>query len=263
MKDKITYKSNNETLCIVASKKDIASMTIAKELEMLGIKIFYLEKHFLYCEDKDLPEADIYIFLSRHSSATGTPAFTVHSIGNFSPEEPKLGGKSATLVKTNAQLSAKLLKAIDKLEKEEPYDKFEVTPEITHHGPYLSNQAIFIEMGSDSNVWNDPKAGKILATAIKNVLEGPIQEQNLPCAISFGGNHYSSKFREKILTNEFIIGHMCPKYAVDYLTKDLVDQMVTKTFPKPQFGLFDKKSMKRKAEITELLNNHGIEVIQI
>ena len=82
-------------------------------------------------------------------------------------------------------------------------------------------------------------------------------------AIAFGGSHYSKKFTDKMIDQDYYIGHICPKYSIKYLNDNLIKEMIDKTYPKPKIALFDKKGMKRKGEIKFILENYDIEVIQI
>ena len=117
---------NNQKIALIASKQDIASITIAEQVEKIHLPVYYLQdKSFLHASDDDLPLADNYIFLSRHSSSAGEPAFTVHSVGNYSPDTPRLGGKPATLGRTQGQIQTYLLYSLAKVvEKNKKFSHF-------------------------------------------------------------------------------------------------------------------------------------------
>lgn len=259
---------NGKKLIILASDQDIASMTIAKQVEQLELPVFYIKKKsFLHVSDEDLPFADYYLVLSRHSSAAGEPAFTVHSVGNYSPENPKLGGKPAVLGKTQTEIQTYLLYSLSKVvEQEKNFANFDVVSEATHHGPLISKPLVFIEMGSNQDVWENKNAAKIIAQAIQyflstfSIIENPLQP-----AIGFGGGHYPRKIANSMLNLDFSVGHICPKYALRFLNEELIKQMIKTSIAsnKVEIALFDKKGMNRKKEIREIVQKYGLEVKEL
>ena len=60
------------------------------------------------------------------------------------------------------------------------------------------------------------------------------------------------------------LGHMCPKYASDYLDGEMVAQMVKKTVPRPRGALIDWKGLKgeTRGRILEWLEDLGVEPIK-
>lgn len=265
MKNK-TYTYKSESICFIASKADSASLTIALAVENLGFDVFYLEKSHLFCEVQDgLPLCDNYIVLSRHTSATNNPAFTVHSVGNYSPELPKFGGKPSLLGYTNATLQSDLLRYLN-TEKEKHKDliNFDVVLEATHHGPLLEKSLIYLEMGSSPEIWENDKCGRLLAQAVSNMLlHSPGKPHNEKVGIAFGGPHYSFKFTKLLLTEAYQIGHICPKYALPFLDENLIQQMIRRTKGEVKYAIFEKKGMKRKQEIKKMVFDLGLELIQI
>lgn len=257
---------NNQKIALVASDQDIASLTIAKQVENKGFDVFYIKgKSFLSVSDEDLPECDNYIVLSRHSSAAKEPAFTVHSVGNFSPDEPRLGGLPSELGITNADIQTFLLYSLKKCLTPE-FSSFDVVAEATHHGPLLSKSVTFIEMGSSPEVWESQKAANLLAEAIDYFFNSlTISEFDLSGAIGFGGGHYPRKISDQIANLGFSVGHLCPKYNLPFIDENMVDQMKTKTISKNriEFALFDKKGMNRKQEIRKIVENLDLEVIEL
>lgn len=261
-------KWNNQNIVILASEHDIASIKIAEQVQKLSLPVFYLrDTSFLHVSDKELPIADNFIVVSRHSSAAGESAFTVHSVGNYSPETPKLGGASAVLGKTQAEIQTYLLYSLTKvIEQEKSFSHFDVVTEATHHGPLISKPLVFIEMGSNQDVWTDKNAAKIVAQAIQFFFSKYSSiEKPLPSAIGFGGGHYPRKIVNAMLNLDFVVGHICPKYALPFLNEKLIKQMIESTIASHpvQYALFDKKGMNRKQEIREIVQNFGLEVIEI
>ena len=251
---------------LVASDQDIASMIIAKQVEKKGFDVFYIKgKSFLTITDQDLQKCDNYIILSRHSSAAKEPAFTVHSVGNFSPDEPRLGGLPSTLGVANADIQSFLLHSLRQCLTSE-FSNFDVVAEATHHGPLLSKSVTFIEMGSSPEVWESQKAANLIAEAIDYFFNSlSPSEFDLSGAIGFGGGHYPRKISDQITALGYSVGHLCPKYNLPYVNEKMVDQMSSKTVSKNgiKYALFDKKGMNRKREIREMIEKIGLEVIEL
>ena len=264
------YNYKSKKICLVASHRDSASLTIAKEVESLGFNVFYLtDNSHLYCRKEDLPDSDFYIIMSRHTSSTATPAITVHSVGNFSSDEPKFGGLPSSLSYTDADLQSELLRCIsyEKTNKSE-FKKFDVVAEVTHHGPFLNTPLGYIEMGSSPDVWNNSSCGNILASAIVNLVSNKYSQnykQVEKSGIAFGGPHYAYKFTKLILNEEYNIGHIAAKYSLLSLNHDTIKQMIDKMLSKNkiEYAILEKKGMKRKQEIKNILNEMNLEIIQI
>ncbi|MFW9902983.1 MAG: D-aminoacyl-tRNA deacylase [Candidatus Thorarchaeota archaeon] len=212
-----------------------------------------------------IPSVDTIIYLSRHSAQSLRPSLTVHPIGNFGIAE--FGGKDNTLVECHSFIMKRFLLNIKELMNSDDYELFfdyEISLEVTHHGPFSKLAVVFIEVGSSEPQWNDLEACRLIADAVNKT-----QFDNLPqgndwiSVIGFGGNHYATKFTRYMLESEFAFGHICPKYAIPQLTQELISQMISKTSPPPELVLFDKKGMKQKQQIRTWLSEHEIEVNQI
>ncbi|MHA1228065.1 MAG: D-aminoacyl-tRNA deacylase [Candidatus Hodarchaeales archaeon] len=263
-----TFKDWN--IKLVASKEDTAGMNIAQFIKTnLKDKMSFIESKTIY-SDQELQtlvssKNTLVIFLSRHTAQSLRPSFTVHPVGNFS--QPMFGGKESTLVKCHSFLLKQLLLNIQKLVGSEKYElmyDYEVSLEVTHHGPFAINPITFIEVGSSMDQWKDMEACHLVADAVNNMdFNHDLKERNWESVIGFGGNHYSKKFTKKVLETDFAFGHICAKYAIEHLTEGLIKEMVAKTYPTPKMALFDKKSMKRKSIIRDWLKDLDLEVIQV
>lgn len=260
------YEWNGQKLVVLASTEDLAATTIAKELEKEGFAVWYLkDKSVLHASAEDLPPADVFIVLSRHSSASGKRTLSTHSVGNFSSEPPQLGGKPACLGMAHAIIQSTLLRELSHAKNRLGLDCYDVVVEATHHGPALTTPLTFVEVGSDSNAWADPVAGQAVAQSVARILTAPPPLSSAPAvAVAFGGNHYPQKFTGLMIDERYYVGHICPRYAVNDLTRNLVKQMVMRTHPStPQVALFDKKGMRRKAEVREWLSDLNLDVVQV
>jgi D-aminoacyl-tRNA deacylase len=204
------------------------------------------------------------IFLSRHRAKSLRPSLTVHPIGNFGKAE--FGGKDNTLIPCNSFLLKQLFLQIIKLHDSGNYNlnyTYEPSLEVTHHGPLSPSSLLYIEVGSSPAQWDDLEACRLIADAVNMTDFDTLYEKDWISCVGFGGNHYSMKFTSRTKDTNYAIGHICAKYAIPFLNDNLVGQMIKKTYPKPTIALFDKKSMKQKQKIREMLANFDIEVIQV
>ncbi len=160
--------------------------------------------------DREFEEAmsfqvDEVIFLSRHKAASGTPTLTVHPIGNYGIAEH--GGRDGTLVPCSPARMAALLRSLRTTAMGLP---FNISFEVTHHGPMLSKPTCFIEIGSDETRWGNIEAARAIAKAL---LEHSVQDERR--AVGIGGGHYAPRFTEVCLARQVGIGHMIPNYALE------------------------------------------------
>jgi len=142
------------------------------------------------------------IFLSRHKAASAIPTLTVHPIGNF--HNADLGGRSWTLVRSSPGTMSGLLRSLSSADT----GIFQVSFEVTHHGPWVSVPSTFIEIGSDESQWGNREAAKMIADAVLNY-----EENDLEPVIGIGGGHYAPRFTELAADRGFNFGHMIPEYA--------------------------------------------------
>ncbi|MFA6888402.1 MAG: hypothetical protein WC254_02815, partial [Candidatus Woesearchaeota archaeon] len=66
---------------IIVSTVDPASMNIYSFLKDLPYDFHVIDERLVYC--KTLPDANLLIFASKHSSAAGVPSLSVHATGNW------------------------------------------------------------------------------------------------------------------------------------------------------------------------------------
>lgn len=217
-------------LLLVASTEDVAAMNIRDRLlEAVAWKergsfvdhpvrshgdmlLTTIDKMHLTADDIDQEfeaatsfPVDEVIFLSRHRAASGTPTLTVHPIGNYGRAEH--GGRDGTLVPCSPARMAALLRALKTTAMGLP---FNISFEVTHHGPVLSRPTCFIEIGSDETRWGNIEAARAIAKAL---LEHTVAEE--PRTVGIGGGHYAPRFTEVCLARQVGIGHMIPNYALE------------------------------------------------
>lgn len=130
-------------------------------------KLYTIESEHIYTDDLDKKiDADLFIFISKHSAKEGRPSLTCHPIGNFGNAD--FGGKEKTLCPVNSIL---LKNIFIELNRNADSNDYEVTMEATHHGPYMEKPVLFVEIGSSEKEWEDKNAGNIIAKSVINAIE--------------------------------------------------------------------------------------------
>ena len=203
-------------------------------------------------------EYDGFIFLSKHAAESGTLALTCHSTGNF--DEAKFGGNPKELAIPYPDLQKRYMQKL--WDNHESFSDFEITIEATHHGPtHLKKPSIFVEIGTTELQWNDETLCFAVAQLVVNTLEKP--RGTSPFAICFGGTHYSEKFTKELLFGKYALGTVMPKHALNFLTPDLFEHLLTQNNG-VQAALLDWKSLgKYKQTLIDLLSTTKLEIIKI
>lgn len=227
-----------EELASIKIKEKLLKIFPFKNNIYKNVEIHTLNKRCLDCEDidKDI-NADYFIFATIHQSESGKSTLTAHPLGNWAKAE--YGGKDQTLVSSSGTLIKLALLNLKEFAKDL---NFEISTEQTHHGPYLSKPAMFIEIGSSEKQWQDPKAAEVLArTIIKTIEQFPTSK--FETTILFGGGHYNQPSNKIILETEYAISHICSKYYIESLTKELIQQAIEKSQEKIEFLTLDWKGL--------------------
>lgn len=224
--------------------------------EYRDIKLIKCNKDVLeldYLEDFD---TEILVIASTHKAESGIHSLTCHTPGNWSKAE--YGGKDRVLSIAHANYLRETLLELKKQQEEKKLN-FEVSLEVTHHGPSLDIPTIFVEVGSSKEQWNNMEACKVVAEAIMNILIEDFEK--VPVAIGFGGTHYGAKFTKLMLKEKIAIGHICPKYATDSLDEEMIIQAFNKTVPKPDLAVLDWKGLKsyQREKIISILDKNNID----
>ena len=203
-------------------------------------------------------EYDGFIFLSKHAAESGTLALTCHSTGNF--DEAKFGGNQKELAIPYPDLQKRYMQKL--WDVHESFSDFEITIEATHHGPtHLKKPSIFVEIGTTELQWNDETLCFAVAQLVVNTLEKP--RGTSPFAICFGGTHYSEKFTKELLFGKYALGTVMPKHALNFLTPDLFEHLLTQNNG-VQAALLDWKSLgKYKQTLIDLLSTTKLEIFKI
>ena len=212
-------------------------------------------------------DTELFIFASRHRSASGTPSLLIHPTGNWSTVT--LGGRDDELSFTSAYvLRVGLMKLVEKKEKY-GLNEFKVDLEVTHHGPTkMKTPLCFVELGSNEQYWKHEKGAIAVGESIIETAKIYVKNYNSFFSdnvfVGFGGNHYAYRFHKQLMENENLyVGHMAPKHSIDKLTKELAMQAFEKTKEKPKIAMIDKKGVTspQRKKIIDIVEKLGKEYI--
>jgi len=241
---------------------------------------------------------DLIVFLSKHKSQSETKTLTAHPTGNI--EEADYGGYPFSFCAPAPVDMKKLLLVMDRLNEETGLG-YDVTYEVTHHGPTeLDVPSLFVEIGSTEKEWADQRPGKIVADAVLSLAESSeFNESNEPnesndvgaaegtvtadersakqgaeraakeaqlltdqaVAVAFGGGHYGERQTAAIFRTRLAFGHMFPKYRLECLTEEVIIKAMEKTGTK--LAYYDKNSIRGpdRRRISEILERNGVVII--
>jgi D-aminoacyl-tRNA deacylase len=261
-------------ILIVASTCDTASMNIRQQLlthyhfEESG-ETFHTHPVYVSATGDDevrlitIDEEPIYsqaittyltpqrvLYLSRHSSRSGTPTLSVHTPGNLDRAEKGGLSRKVSIAPANALRKALLTMA---KQKDERGLSYKVSYEGTHHGPSLDVPTMFVELGSSPTEWKDEEAAEAVADAAMAATSDHFSPSQ--AVVGIGGPHYNKKFTQIALDQPMAFGHIVPKYAVSQLTAKMVQHCVERTEERVEEILLDWKGIKgqHKARLVEAL----------
>ncbi|MCJ7722325.1 hypothetical protein MUO98_07990 [Candidatus Bathyarchaeota archaeon] len=243
---------NLEKLSETFQKNPVYIKTLhKKETKLLFVNTEIVETQFL----GDLFSPQLFIFLSRHSSAKGIPTLSVHTPGNLS--EAKFGGKPGTVSISPAGAMKNALLEMAKLANERSLN-YEVSYECTHHGPSLDAPTMFAELGSTPKQWKDTKAAEVVADAAVAAVSDC---SSCSVALGIGGPHYNKKFTKMALNNQRAFGHMIPKYALNEVDTEIIRQCIERTVEQVDSVVLDWKGIKgeHKPEIIAALEKLDVD----
>jgi len=253
-------------IAAVVSRADEASVCIGNELLSIAKwreldkniyaskdrLLFFIDDMHLHHDNIDMeimewgkPEA--VIFASRHSSASKKRTLSVHPVGNFGAAE--FGGRKREIVPSSPHLMLGALKLLHEKSGEMNYD---VCYEVTHHGPYLSTPAFFIETGSTEREWNDKEACRVIAETIMEM-----GEAGGATAVGVGGGHYAPRFTDIALKRGIAFGHMIADYRLPEVDGEMVRKAIRATSGTEYAYFHGKKGLKYK----KIFEDEGIECI--
>lgn len=177
---------------------------------------------------------DDVLFLSKHAAASGRPCLTVHPIGvpHVEPSEaPPYGGRAGAAPPPSPRL-ARIWRALLAHAQDERIPEFEVSLEVTHHGPWLDAPAAFLEVGSSKATWAHAGAAEVWADVILGLLECELTGQahpdpspHVPVLVTFGGGHYAPRANQMAAEEDALLGHMLANHSMPF-TRDASEQVV-------------------------------------
>ena len=250
---------------IAYSRLNIAGKVIAEELKKLAFTpqfpIIELHKETLYTDNlnsKNYPELrdiDFIVFASTHRSEKGNPSLSLHAPGNWRGADS--GGHTGKVCSTSSFVLKYLFMELNKnfVEyKSNLTQDYEVTLEVTHHGPLIDLPCCFIELGSTEKQWNDREAAKIIAKTILSLENYPqTHPDHWIASIGIGGPHYAPNFNKIQLNSEYAVGHIIPEYALP-LTESMLTEAEEKTQETIGEILIDWKGCGRSEQRQEMMN---------
>ncbi len=246
-------------VALVNSRQDKAGVNIRHHIEQLlaadpdgrwneqgrSYEFFETEERLINAVGLDQRiDADLVIFLSRHSSVNPVPVLTVHVTGNF--RIAALGGSDRTLTRAAPAMMQATLRALAKHCPE----GYRISYEVTHHGPTgLKTPSFFVEIGSTEKEWTDPAAGRAVAEAVLDAV--PIHAVPL---VGFGGTHYAVRQTEIALSSRGAFGHIAHTREICGLDDAMVHLMLAESGAVAAY--IDRKSLDRAAldHLSELLD---------
>jgi D-aminoacyl-tRNA deacylase len=274
-------------ILLVASEKDVAGLNIKEQIlkhyrfEETGeifqqnptcnanldgkkVKLITINQESVTAQalPECFPDAELIVFISRHSSQSGRPTLTVHTPGNFAQAE--LGGLPKTVSVSPAVAMRDALKALAFFKEKFCLD-YEVSYECTHHGPSLNVPSMFVELGSSERQWGDVLAAEAVAHAAISAIEKFEASSVETAVLGIGGTHYNQKFTRMALEGEVVFGHMIPKYALANVDSELLAMCVKRTLEKVSSVLLDWKGIRSedKPNLLSALEANGMDYKKI
>ncbi len=262
---------------IAYSKLNSAGKLIVEEFRKISftpqIPIIELKKETIFSEDineKKYPELrniDFLVFASTHKSEKKFPSLCIHAPGNW--RDADLGGKPGKICKTSAFVLKYLFKELNKNYNENKNNlakEYNLTLEVTHHGPLIEIPCCFIELGSSEKEWGDREAAKIVAKTILSLqnFTNNITNENWIPAIGLGGPHYAPNFNKIQLNSNYAISHIIPEYDLVYNPlniENIIKEAIMKTTENVDLILLVWKGCGKSEErkvITDTIKRLGL-----
>lgn len=229
-----------------------------RHFRLEGADILELEGHHLHSELLDeIVKTDCIIFLSRHSSAKGTPAFTVHPEGNWNGEA-RVGGQPRQL---STAAPVEMLRVLRTMANGLKSAEIEVTYEATHHGPLLKTPSLYAEVGGNEEVWANKTLAAKLADFVLGSVGADVEFDNV--ALGVGGMHYPTKFTKLALDGRYAFAHMMPRHHAGEI--EMIGQAIERSSPRPEVAVIEWKSLRatERNAIIGKLDEVGLDHVRV
>jgi D-aminoacyl-tRNA deacylase len=273
-------------ILVVASEKDPASLNIKKQLltnyrfnettakfqenttyttqvNDKDVQLITLNRESIYAQDLTtfFTDTELILFISRHSSMSGTPTLSVHTPGNLGSAD--LGGRPREVSVSPSNAMREALKVMSKM-RDEMQIKYEVSYEGTHHGPSLNTPTMFAELGSSPEQWRDATAAEVVAHAAMGAISR-FRNGSVETVLGIGGPHYNNKFTKMALQTEIAFGHIIPKHSISQIDSRTLQQCVDRTLEKVEYAVLDWKGIKSedKPRVLEMVNKIGLHIQKV
>lgn len=242
----------SDVILIVVNQADIASFNQGESLQKLlqweshqeveghpcfshlHLRMWYLPDGLLFEDHLDRRWYDAtgervgeVIFPSRHAAISGRASLTLHPIGvPHLPlgEHGPYGGYGGQTPPPNPRLAPWWKLLLERAPKIPELEHFDLSLEVTHHGPFLEAPALFIEVGSTDATWGHEGAADLLAGIIRDGLLSPDsktwsevsnKEEQL-VLVTLGGGHYAPRANNLAALENIWLGHMLASYALPF-----------------------------------------------
>ncbi len=227
------------------------------------------------------------LFLSKHVATSERPCLTVHPIGvPHLPggEVPPFGGRAGRSPPPSTRMGV-IWRALLARQGDARIPEFEVSLEVTHHGPWLSSPSAFLEIGSTSSTWSHRGAGEVWADLLHDVLSEELEGRHSalpphahPVLVTLGGGHYAPRANIMAAEPGALLGHMLARHSLPFepategadvlgAWKQAIDESLDATrraFPgRPVVVSMDRKSFRgwEREPLLSHLESCGVEVV--
>ena len=170
------------------------------------------------------------IFPSRHYASSGKASLTIHPIGTphvMIEEDLIYGGQVNYSPPPNPRIAAWFNLLCELSEGNKLVEGFDISLEVTHHGPVVNCPSLFIETGSTAETWPHKGAAKVLAEVISKGLGLNNKEEEIGkwtesknqgeyVMITLGGGHYAPRGNLVARTKNAWLGHMLANHSLPF-----------------------------------------------
>ena len=240
-----------EVILIAVNQQDIASTNQADALrnmdawkqrasvennpayELKHLRMLYLPNGLLFEDHLDKrweaatgERVSEIIFPSRHVAASGQPSLTLHPIGvpHLPMEEQgPYGGHGGQAPPPSTRLAPWWKMLLEQAPKDASVKDFDLSLEVTHHGPTVNVPCLFIEVGSTEATWGHEGASRVLANIMREgLLQAPEDAWNEAkhagelVLVTLGGGHYAPRANQLAALDGVWLGHMLATYALPF-----------------------------------------------
>lgn len=167
------------------------------------------------------------IFPSRHVAASGQASLTLHPIGvPHLPlgEQGPYGGYGGAPPPPSTRLGPWWKMLLNRAKDDERVTGFDVSLEVTHHGPSVSVPCLFIEVGSTEATWGHQGAAEVLAHLLRDGLLDDSEtgwnqtvHEGEVVLVTLGGGHYAPRASQLGTLDGVWLGHMLASYALPFI----------------------------------------------